>query len=1187
MKNLTGQSADYSHEEHDPVSSQILESEEEITQLQESHPKGEIERKLAYWTRQLDGTLAVLPLPIDRPRQAVQSFQAAHYTFRLPEALTKAVKALSQREDVTLFMTMLAAFQILLYRYTGQGDLLVGALDLEHAADASSCHDSVNTLPLRTCIDGHSPFQEVLRHIQNVVLEGQAHQDMALEQVLEVLQLERDLSNQPLYQVLFVLKAALEGVEEAQDPQSMKDAADYGAARAELALLVQETTRDIRGEIAYNSELFKPETIERMVDHWQKLLEGIVADSNRSIDALTLLTDAEWQEQVVEWNATETAFPHDQCFQQLFEAQVQRTPEAIAVVDDNEQCSYQQLNQRATHLAHTLQELGVGPEIIVALLAERSIAFLTAVLAVFKVGGAYLPLDPHHPPSRIGHVLGHSGARLVLVAKGLAPLLTEALGQLHTETGPQVIYLEDVPYPAHAPADNPPIRATPTNLAYVIYTSGSTGTPKGVMIEQRGMVNHLFAKINALQLSSTDRVAQTASQCFDISVWQFLAALLVGGRIHIFNDDISHTSMQLLEQVEQQQITILETVPSLLRIMLEGIEGDRNDYPRLKRLRWLIPTGEALPPEFCRRWLHFYPHVPLLNAYGPTECSDDVTHFPISQPLAQTQIHTPIGRAIQNMRLYVLNRKLQPLPVGVDGELYVGGVGVGRGYLNDVQRTAEAFVDDPFVNEPGMRLYKTGDLARYLPHGNIEFLGRIDHQVKIRGYRIELGEIEALLRQHLRVQDALVIVYEVSPGNTSLIAYVVTSNDVTGNDLSRYLNEKLPDYMVPAAFVQLESLPLTPNGKVDRRALPAPEFGMSEQAVNFVAPTLPVHQALIQIWEELLEARPIGIRDNFFELGGHSLLAIRLVDRIEQIWGKKISPATLLSGATIERLAVALMGEAKADTLPPLLEVQAGGSRRPFFYLHGQWEEELSYHCYPLARALGSDQPFYALRPYPLDGQQGLPTMEEIAAAHIEAIHSVQPEGPYLIGGWCNGGLVAYEMARQLQARGQVLDLLLLLDPPPLIIPFKWRWDRVAFDRLGRLLHASEQKRLAGYLRLKHLGRTLRYACLRREDPEHLAFSDLGQSYPRLFDWIATAYRPSTLYDGEVTFFWTEAITEAKTEIKGWRKVEAGGKIEVYVIPGDHMTSRQEYLPALAEQLDACVRKAQGTTPKREGAVTP
>jgi len=886
--------------------------------------------QLAYWKKQLEGAPAALELPVDRARPLSPTSRGSTLLFALPRSLTDALKALSRREGVSLFTLLVAAFQTLLYRYTGQEDLLLGidAADRGQAETEGLIGFFVNTLVLRAHLAGESAFRALLGRVQKSLSEAYAHQDLPIEYLVRELQPERAAGQNPFFQVMLSLDPLIAPL--ASGWEMIPLPLESGAAKFDLSLEMQDRAQGLLTYIEYNTDLFDAATIERLTGHWQTLLEGIVTDPDQHIADLPLLTEAEWRQQVITWNATQAAYPEQQCFHELFEAQVERTPEAVAVICEREQLTYQALNQRANQLARYLQAWGVGSESVVPLLAERSIPFLIAMLAVFKAGAAYLPLDPRHPPSRIRHILEHSRARLLLAAKDFSPLLAQAAGET------EVLYFEDLHLDG-TEAENLPARATPRNLAYVIYTSGSTGLPKGAMLEQRGMVNHLYAKISALDITARDSVAQTASQCFDISVWQFLAALLVGGRTHIFPDSVAHDPMRLLQQVEQHQVSILETVPSLLRVMLESIEGGSRAYPRLERLRWLVPTGEALPPEFCRRWLSVYPHIPLLNAYGPTECSDDVTHYPIYAPLAGGQIHTPIGRPINNIRLYVLDRRLRPLPVGVSGELYVGGVGVGRGYLNDARRTAEAFVPDPFCDRPGARLYRTGDLVRYLTDGNIEFLGRVDHQVKIRGYRIEPGEIESLLRQHASVQDVVVVVREDSPGNKTLVAYVVTSGGATGDELRAYVKDKLPDYMVPSAFVLLDALPLTPNGKVDRRALPAPDYGRLQQNDDFVAPVSPLQHQLVQIWEELLETRPIGIRDNFFDLGGHSLLVVRLFDRIEQVTGKKLALATLLAGPTIEQLAEALVhasgengehGSAPTNGAGPAKKRKQASSRR-------------------------------------------------------------------------------------------------------------------------------------------------------------------------------------------------------------------------------------------------------------------
>ncbi len=926
-----------------------------------------LDEQLAYWKQQLAGTPAILELPTDRPRPTISTFRGSQRLFQFSKSLTEAIKALSRQEHVSLFTTLVASFQTLLYRYTGQDDLLLGTdtANRTQAGTEDLIGFFVNTVVLRTDLSGNPTFHELLGRVREVILEAYAHQDMPIEFLARELRPDRSSGQNPFFQVMLSLDLSSPTLPPDWDlvPMELKT----GSTKFDLSFEIQERPEGLLLFLEYNTDLFDEQTIARMPGHWQRLLEGIVNDPHQHLADLPLLTDAEWQQQIIVWNATAADFPAHRCFPQLFEDQVARTPDALAVIFEQEQFTYQQLNQRANYLAHQLQHLGVGPDIIVPLLAERSSAFMIAVLAIMKAGGAYLPLDPRHPAARLRQVLEHSGSHFLLAAKSFAPILSEIATDVgarliaprgrggnvpndqpdagRDQSGPyEILYLEDVigmPHMDEAQG-NLQVRTTPRNLAYVIYTSGSTGVPKGAMIEHRGMLNHLYAKVSALELSAEDRVAQTASQCFDISVWQFLAVLLVGGRVHIFPDEVAHNPVQLLEQVDQREISILETVPSLLRVMIESIENGRSVYPQLEQLRWLIPTGEALPPEFCKRWLNIYPHIPLLNAYGPTECSDDITHFPIHHALADQQVHTPIGRPIQNMQLYVLDRQLHPVPIGVNGELYAGGIGIGRGYLNDPQRTAEAFVPDPFVgarsiapqiapvgadisytspvdrtqsdltSQSGERLYKTGDLVRYLSDGSIEFLGRVDHQVKIRGYRIELGEIEALLRQYSNVQDVVVIVREDTSGNKSLVAYIVTSSDVTDNELRNYLKQKLPDYMIPAAIVLLESLPLTPNGKVDRRALPAPEYDRFERNGGFVAATQPIHQQLVAIWEELLEVRPIGITDNFFDIGGHSLLVVRLLDRIEQVFGRKVPSPMLLADPTIEQLAQVL-GQAEEN----------------------------------------------------------------------------------------------------------------------------------------------------------------------------------------------------------------------------------------------------------------------------------
>ncbi|HTK11072.1 MAG TPA: amino acid adenylation domain-containing protein, partial [Ktedonobacteraceae bacterium] len=1159
--------------------------------------------QLGYWERLLANGPEILELPFARPRPASPTTQGTTYLLTLSRTLTAELEHLSQILGVTLYMTLIAAFQTLLYRYVGQEDLVIGTVAANRTLPETEALVGffVNTLALRTDLSGDPSFTSLLTRVREVVLAAQAHQELPFASLVKAIQPGRQAGRNPLFQVMMSFDAPVTGLADGWEPIDLGNLT--ATAQFDLSLEVLEGAEGLRCRFEYSTDLFDEATIIRLADHWQTLLAGIAADPRQPLSTLPLLSEEERHQVVVAWNATQQMqYPLEQSLSQLFEAQVARTPQAVAVICEHEQLSYQELNARANRLAHQLRARGVGPEKLVALLSERGIPFLVSVLAVFKAGGAYLPLDPHHPSARLRQVIEHSRCSFVLATPEFVPTLTHLLAEVSATLRPAVFSFEEMGQ-VEQRGENLSVYGTPHDLAYVIYTSGSTGKPKGAMVEQRGMMNHLYAKIDALSLTAGDKVAQTASQCFDISVWQYLAALLVGGSVQIYPDEVAHNPVQLLTRVEQQQVSILETVPSLLRAMLDADQIEGADRPPLLALRWLIPTGEALPVELCRRWLRIYPHVPLLNAYGPTECSDDVTHYPIYEAPDETRSTIPIGRAIPNMRLYVLDRHLEPLPLGVSGELYVGGVGVGRGYLGDERRTAEAFVPDPFVPDDDAHLYKTGDLARFLPDGNIEFLGRLDFQVKLRGFRIELGEIEAVLDQHPAVEQAVVMAREDTPGEQRLVAYVQVrkAQSVPATELKAHVMSRVPVYMVPSAFLMLENLPLTANGKVDRRALPAPEPGRSAVEENYVAPRSPIEQQIAQVWEELLGVHPIGIKDDFFELGGDSLLAVQLFDRMAQVGGKKLPLSALFAGATIEHLANDFTVQHTPTSSPaktgraPLVEVQKGGSLPPFFYLHGEWKGGGLYSR-ELARHLGPEQPFYLLEPYIFDGLTTLPSFEEMATAHLEAMRTIQPEGPYFLSGYCNGALLAYEMARQLLAQGQTVGLLLLMDPD---FPARHGWVRQGIGRFCNVLHIGPEKQFVSFVGLQHIYRYLRFAHYRLPiDAEIQGNSKrrktgpaaLGQrlkallpkvellrwDWSNIYDWLVANYTPG-LYPGRITFFWT---SEEPHRSDGWQKVMEAkkGEIEVYMNPGNHISGRTEYLPVLAERLRVCLKKAQAAS---------
>ncbi|HYT33362.1 MAG TPA: amino acid adenylation domain-containing protein, partial [Thermoanaerobaculia bacterium] len=838
----------------------------------------EMREQLAYWQGQFRGELPVLELPIDRPRPAIQTLRGARREFVIPPAVQQSLKTFCREEGVTLFMALLGVFDVLLQRYTGQSDIVVGSLTANRSRVETEglIGIFINALAIRTDLSGDPTFRELLGRVREAALGAYAHQDLPFEKLVETLHPDRDLSRSPLYQVMLNLDTGPARTLRLPGLVAENLKVPYEIALLDLTLFIRDRDEGLIALLEYNADLFEAATIERMVDSLQTLLQGVVAFPDAKLSTISAIPETERRRLLVEWNQTEREYPRDLCFHQLFERQVERTPDAVAVVFRGETVTYRELNVRANRLARLLAREGVGPDRIVGLLLERGIDLLTAILAVFKSGGAYLPLDPGHPVARIGEIVARSGLRVALTSAALEPLLSEAANGRAVGAPPRILVLDRSTGEGERGEDLSS-EARPRSLAYVIFTSGSTGAPKGAMIEHRGMVNHLFAKIGDLELTGSDTVAQTASQCFDISVWQFLAALLVGGRVVVLGDEVAHDPGRLLGSIEREAISIVEVVPSVLRAMLEiGA-----DAPPLSRLRWMIATGEALPAALAREWLQRYPGVPMLNAYGPTECSDDVTHHRIRVPPPPDAANVPIGRPIANTRLYVLDASLSPVPVGVAGELCVGGDGVGRGYLNDPGRTADVFVPDPWAVSDGAHLYTTGDLARFRSDGAIEFLGRIDHQVKVRGFRIELGEIESALSACPGIVQAVCLARDDGAGDKRLVAYVVPEPglDPSVNEIRASLKRTLPDYMVPAAFVVLESLPLTANGKLDRRRLPVPEKSHGAAAEQ-IAPRTPVEELLAGIWCQVLGLERVGIFDDFFDLGGHSLLVTQVVARV-------------------------------------------------------------------------------------------------------------------------------------------------------------------------------------------------------------------------------------------------------------------------------------------------------------------
>jgi amino acid adenylation domain-containing protein len=876
------------------------------------------------------------------------------------------------------------------------------------------------------------------------------------------------------------------------------------------------------------------------------------------------------------------------CVHQLFEAQTWRTPDAVAVVFENQQLTYRQLNNRANQLAHYLLSLGVGPDVLVGICMERSVEMVVGVLGILKAGGAYVPLDPTYPIERLAFIMKDTQIQLNLTQERLVNKLPAHKAQ--------VICLDsEWELIAQRAQSNPTCEATPDNLAYVIYTSGSTGQPKGVMIPHRGICNQIYWRQRTFGLTAVDKVLQTISLSFDPSVWQIFWPLSFGAQLIMARPGGHQDTSYLVKTIAEQQITVIALVPSMLSVLLSdsGIEN-------CKCLRHITSGGEALPVSLIES---FFARLDLdnvlVNCYGPTEASIDATFYRCQRAISNSI--APIGCPITNVEIYILNEELQPVGVGEEGELHIGGIGLARGYLNRPELTAQKFIANPFERSRGAgsrcgsrgagragevtpslphsltpfsnRLYKTGDLARYLPDGNIEFLGRIDDQVKIRGFRIELGEIESVIGSHPDVLQTTVVAIEDVLGHQRLIAYIVAHQEQTPtiNELRYFLQQKLPDYMMPAAFVFMDTLPLTPNGKIDRRALKAPDLYQQDIEKTFVAPTDELELQLTHIWEKFLGIQPIGVKDNFFALGGNSLLAMRLLAEISSRFNKSLPLTMLFSAPTIEQLVPLLRAEEWAALESSLVSIQPLGFKPPFFFINS-----ISY-AKKLAPLLGSEQPFYGLNIFGLTSllEKDIPNLqiEKIAELFIKDMQAIQPNGPYLLGAYCNDSKLAFEMAQQLHQQGQKVALLALIDAiwdaPNLGLYAHW-YNLCEFG-LNYFLEKGKNKLNFLKEELVIFIKSIKgkfYSTTGSTLPSHLQDVNLLKAFYQASD----TYIPQ-VYPGYITLFLSSEL-----RLNNSPKLEslADGGFEIHEIFGYHHSMfEQPYVLALAEKLRVCIDKAQ------------
>ncbi|RQH89822.1 non-ribosomal peptide synthetase, partial [Pseudomonas aeruginosa] len=1053
---------------------------------------GEKERQLAYWTGLLGGEQPVLELPFDRPRPARQSHRGAQLGFELSRELVEAVRALAQREGASSFMLLLASFQALLYRYSGQADIRVGVpiANRNRVETERLIGFFVNTQVLKADLDGRMGFDELLAQARQRALEAQAHQDLPFEQLVEALQPERNASHNPLFQVLFNHQSEIRSVTpevQLEDLRLEGLAWDGQTAQFDLTLDIQEDENGIWASFDYATDLFDASTVERLAGHWRNLLRGIVANPRQRLGELPLLDAPERRQTLSEWNPAQRECAVQGTLQQRFEEQVRQWPQAVALILDEQRLSYGELNARANRLAHCLIARGVGADVPVGLALERSLDMLVGLLAILKAGGAYLPLDPAAPEERLAHILDDSGVRLLLTQGHL-------LERLPRQAGVEVLAIDGLVLDGYAESDPLPTLSA-DNLAYVIYTSGSTGKPKGTLLTHRNALRLFSATEAWFGFDERDVWTLFHSYAFDFSVWEIFGALLYGGRLVIVPQWVSRSPEDFYRLLCREGVTVLNQTPSAFK-QLMAVACSADMATQQPALRYVIFGGEALDLQSLRPWFQrFGDRQPqLVNMYGITETTVHVTYRPVSEADLEGGLVSPIGGTIPDLSWYILDRDLNPVPRGAVGELYIGRAGLARGYLRRPGLSATRFVPNPFPGGAGERLYRTGDLARFQADGNIEYIGRIDHQVKVRGFRIELGEIEAALAGLAGVRDAVVLAHD-GVGGTQLAGYVVADSAEDAERLRESLREslkrQLPDYMVPAHLMLLERMPLTVNGKLDRQALPQPDASLSQQAYR--APGSELEQRIAAIWAEILGVERVGLDDNFFELGGHSLLLLMLKERIGDTCQATLSISQLMTHASVAEQAACIEGQARESLLVPLNGRREGS---PLFMFHPSFG---SVHCYKtLAMALRDRHPVKGVVCRALLGAgREVPEWDDMVAEYAEQLLQEHPEGVFNLAGWSLGGNLAMDVAARLEQRGRQVAFVGWIDAPaPVRVEAFWNEIGPTPEAVPNLSVGEMRVELLGVMfpeRAEHIERAWSSICSATTDDE--------QRWTRMSDW--------------------------------------------------------------------------------------
>ncbi len=1118
-------------------------------------------QQLSYWQKRLMQAPHFIHLPTDYPRSKTEPFKAAIFHFSISDSLRNLIESFSRERHWTTFNTFISSFALLLHIYSGDFEINIGVpIANRHSADEEQMVGLfINTVVLNCKIQVEQNVAEFLTRMFETAAEAFANQQASFEKIVNTLKIERDLTRHPLIQVSFnQLPDFQQSSIKMGDLNGAIINSSVGTPEFDLAFQISDRGGGFNGAITYNANIFKAETIERLQNHYIHLIQEIIKNPECKLFEISVLNENEKQKILVEWNNTAKEYPRDKTIHQLFEDQVERAPNNIAVVFENQNLTYRELNEKSNQLAHYLREQGVGLETLVAILCERSLEMIIGIFAVLKAGAAYVPMDPSNPKERLKFMLEDTKAPILLTQSSLKERWPETTAVIiHLDQLDEAVSLQ--------PTENLKQSVNPNNLACIIYTSGSTGKPKGVLIEHHGVVNYLQTRQSHFGLTERDRFILKTPQTFDVSVWEIFLPSIIGATLFILEPEKHKDAVYLCEFITRYKITIIHFVPSMLKaILLEP------SFAQCKSLRQVYSGGEALLSQQVNSFYNIMDDSILINMYGPTEATIDVSYW-----IAEANcIVAPIGKPLDNLKLYILDNVLSPLPVGVVGELYLGGEGIARGYLNRQELTAERFIENPFATHDekkqnrNIRLYRTGDLCRYLEDGNVEYLGRIDHQVKIRGYRIELGEIESNLLKHTDIQEAVVLAREDEPGNKRLVAYYVAKPNVhlEAKALRDYLNVMLPDYMVPSLFMKLDKMPLTPNGKLDRKALLSQEGGEIRQI--YMEPRTRAQCVLAEIWQEILHLDKVGINDNFFELGGNSIIAVRFFSKIRQAMHLDLPLAELFAFPTIKQLAAHIESQ-EGFTYRCLVPLNYQGIKTPFFCIHPISGYVTSYIQFALE--LEGERRCYGLQSRGLlPNSEPQKTIPEMALTYIQEMKTVQAEGPYCLLGWSFGSAVAFEMAAQLLQKGERVEALIILDAKaphifsksqksPLEIAldeldyFAWSSGRVVGKDLTELLPPLHQ------CKTKEEGVKWVFDLLAEQGiiTDQISFEESKQRQAVAMSNNAAFknYQPPLIKVNMLIINASKSIAENRQRF--WNEINTG-KIEVYEVIGDHDTLMHE-----------------------------